>query len=245
MGWIIFPIAMLASSVLGAFLYARWHKKKEMSKRRIPRRWPLTSRPMLNSKERRAWRWLVRSFHDHHVLIKVPVTRFTMPQFKGERQHWFQILNGVYCTFTICNTEGFVVGCIDVPGAQGFSLSNQTLKHSLLSQCDFRYWILDPDSLPNADSIRATFLGDQASTEKENENRLRNESKFNETREQLKASLLRQRHNKVPEKLTDNSQEEEDFSDTKGNEPYEGQLITSWGHDSFVSPLDSRYSDLH
>jgi hypothetical protein len=244
MGWIIIAMAMLASGVLGAFFYAWWHKKNEQAKRRIPRRWPLISRPMLNSKERRVWRWLIRSFHDHHVLIKVPVTRFTMPQVKDERQHWFQILNGVYATFTICTNEGIVVGCVDVPGPLGFSLSNQTLKHSLLSQCDLRYWVVDPDSLPNTDSIRATFLGEHASTEKEEESdRLRTESEFNETREHLKASLLRQRHNKSSEKS--HRAEEQHFSETTSHDPYESQLSTSWGHDSFVSPLDSRYIDLH
>jgi len=243
MGWVYITMAMLASGVLGAFFYAWWYRKNEMSKRRIPRRWPLTSRALVNSKERHVWRWLVRSFHDHHVLIKVPVTRFTMPQVKDESQHWFQILNGVYCTFTICTNEGRVVGCVDVPSHLGFSLSNQTLKHSLLSQCDLRYWVVDPDSLPNPDSIRATFLGEHASTEKESEDRLRTESEFNETREHLKASLLRQRHNKSSDKPSHEADTR--FHETTSHDPYESQLSTSWGHDSFVSPLDSRYIDLH
>ena len=58
-GWIIAVMAMLASGALGAFLYAWWHQKNEMAKRRIPRRWPLISRSMVNSKERRVWRWLI------------------------------------------------------------------------------------------------------------------------------------------------------------------------------------------
>lgn len=49
-------------------------------------------------------------------MVKLPVTRFTMPQVREESQHWFQMLSGVYCTFTVCNVEGQVIGCVDVPG---------------------------------------------------------------------------------------------------------------------------------
>jgi hypothetical protein len=251
MGWLYIALALLASGVVGAFVQASWQRKNEMSKRLIPRRWPLLTRPLVNSKERQVWTWLVSAFHDHHVMVKVPVTRFTIPLHKDESQRWFQILSGVYCTFTISTDNGAVVGCVDVPGRLGFSLRNQTLKHSLLSQCDLRYWVVDPNSLPNADSIRATFLGEPGI---ESEDRLRTASQFNESREHLKASLLRQRHSKAPEKLrrveetrfSDTiSHDPTRFSDTISHDPYESRITTSWGNDSFVTPLDSRYADLH
>jgi hypothetical protein len=240
LGWLIVAIAMLASAAVGAFCYAWWLNKLELSKRRIPRKWPLTVRSMVNSRERRAWRWLVRAFIDHHVMVKLPVTRFTMPQVKEQGQHWFHILNGVYCTFTVCTPDGNVIGCVDVPGLHGFSLSNQTLKHTLLSQCNIRYWVVDPDNLPSPTEIRVAFLGQQAVLKEELE-RMRTEAEFNETRAHLKAALLRQRHHthsdfaKLDAALS---------ADPHSHEAYESQLSTSWQENSFVAPLDSRGAEL-
>jgi hypothetical protein len=236
----IVMIAMLASSVLGAFVYAWWRQKKELAKRRIPRKWPLAVRSMVNSRERRAWRWLVRAFLDHHVMVKIPVTRFTMPQVREQGQHWFQILSGVYCTFTVCTVDGSVIGCVDVPSHQGFSLSNQTLKHTLLSQCNIRYWVIDPDKLPSTTEIRAAFLGEQA-VRKEELDRVRTEAQFIETRDNLKAALLRNRH----VQSSDFARLEAVLSsDPHGHDAYDSQLSTSWQHNSFVAPLDSRGAEL-
>ena len=239
-GWMIVAGLMLASAGLGSFAYATYLKRKEMAKRRIPRKWPLVIRAMANSREKLVWRWLMRAFLDHHVMIKIPVTRFTMPQVKEEGQHWFQILSGVYCTFTVCTPEGNVVGCVDVPGLHGLSLSNQTLKHTLLSQCNIRYWVVDPENLPNTTSIRAAFLGEQAVI-KETLDRVRTAEEFNQTRANLKAALSRQR-NLHP---SDFARLEALLSaDPHSHEDYESQLSTSWKHDSFVAPLDSRAGEL-
>lgn len=240
-GWMIVEGLMLASAAGGWFAFAERHKRRELAKRRIPRKWPLAIRAMVNSREKLVWRWLMRAFLDHHVMVKVPVTRFTMPQVKEEGQHWFQILSGVYCTFTICTPEGNVIGCIDVPGLQGLSLSNQTLKHTLLSQCNIRYWVVDPENLPNTTSIRAAFLGEQAVI-KEALDRVRTEEEFNQTRAALKAALSRQR-NAHP---SDFARLDALFSgDPHSHEDYESQLSTGWKHDSFVAPLDSRRGELH
>jgi hypothetical protein len=239
-GWIVVVIAMLASGMLGAFAYAWWRQQQELAKRRIPRKWPLSVRALVNSRERRAWRWLIRAFIDEHVMIKLPVTRFTMPQVKEQGQHWFHILSGVYCTFTVCTPEGNVIGCVDVPGPKGFSLSNQTLKHTLLSQCNIRYWVVDPDNLPSPSEIRAAFLGEQA-VRKEELDRVRTEAQFNETRAHLKAALLRQRNHTQ----SDFARLEAALSsDPHSHEAYESQLSTSWQHNSFVAPLDSRGAEL-
>jgi len=240
-GWLIAGMAMFASSMLGALAYAWWRQKKERAQRRIPRKWPLAVRAIVNSRERHAWRWLVRAFHDHHVMIKLPVSRFTVPQIKEQGQHWFHILNGVYCTFTVCTADGSVIGCVDVPDPHGFSLSNQTLKHTLLSQCDVRYWVVDPDNLPDTTEIRAAFLGEQTVL-KEDLERVRTEVEFNETRANLKAALLRQRH----QTHSDSAKlDAAPSSDPHSHEAYYSELSTSWQQNSFVAPLDSRSAELH
>jgi len=231
---------MLASVAAGVYGHAWWQKRAEQAKRRIPRKWPLVVRPMVNSRERLAWRWLERAFMDHHIMIKSPVTRFTMPQVREEGQHWFHILSGVYCTFTVCTAEGNVIGCVDVPGPQGLSLSNQTLKHTLLTQCNIRYWVVEPENLPNVSTIRAAFLGEQAVLKEELE-RMRSETEFNQTRANLKAALIRQR-NHQPNDLA--RLEALLSADPHNHEAYESQLSTSWKQDSFVAPLDSRAGEL-
>ena len=147
--WFWIGLALLVGLAVGVLVHVWWVRRHASAKRRIPRLWPLTVRSLVNSKERRVWRWLVRAFLDHHVMVKMPVTRFTMPTQKDQGQHWFQLLSGVYCTFTICTAEGVVIGCVDVPGPLGLSLSNQTLKHTLLTQSRIGYWVVDPDHMPS------------------------------------------------------------------------------------------------
>ena len=105
-----------------------WTHRAAKARRRIPKHWPLEPRAMANSQERKVWRWLVRVFFDQHVMVKVPLTRFTLPRSKENSEHWYQLLSGVYCTFTVCGADGQVVGCVDVPGAQGISRGNMQLK---------------------------------------------------------------------------------------------------------------------
>jgi len=238
--WIIGAAALLLGAAAGVWGYAAHQRRKEQAKRRIPRKWPLAVRALVNSREKLVWRWLMRVFVDHHVLVKLPVTRFTMPQVREEGPHWFQLLSGVYCTFTVCTPEGHVIGCVDVPGPRGLSLSNQTLKHTLLTQCNIRYWVVDPENLPHTTSIRAAFLGEQAVIQ-ENLERMRSAAQFNQSRANLKAALSRQRH-----------AHPSDFgrldsvvvTDAPGHEALDSQLSTGWRHDSFVAPLDSRAGEL-
>ena len=132
-------VSFLSGLVVGALLLM-WRTKFSLrSGRRIPRQWPIKVRPFVNNREKRVWAWLAKVMFDHQILVKLPVTRFTSPTHQGEADHWYKLLNGVYCTFTICTMDGRAIGCVDVPGPRGISLSNQTLKHTLLMQCGLHY----------------------------------------------------------------------------------------------------------
>jgi hypothetical protein len=63
-----------------------------------PKRWPLSARVPANTEERKAWRWLTQSFPDHYVMIKFPVTRFTLPRKRENGMHWHELLSSVYWT---------------------------------------------------------------------------------------------------------------------------------------------------
>ena len=148
--------------MVGIFLTA-WHMRRaEQSQLRIPAKWPLVARALLTPGEAEVWQWLRSTFHDHVVMIKTPVLRFTIPM-EGERHNsreWLELLKGVYTTFTVCTMDGGVVGCVDVPGTRGLPQSNREIKEALLSDCNISYAVLRGNGLPKVAVMRAAFLGE-------------------------------------------------------------------------------------
>ncbi|MFC5520202.1 hypothetical protein [Polaromonas jejuensis] len=148
----------------GALLNAWWLRRKAREKLLIPPRWPLAARGVVTTDEHLVWHWLRDTFYDHIVMVKIPVQRFTLP-IERERgpdssERWLDLLNGVYTTFTVCNTDGKVVGCVDVPTKRGFSRANRELKETLLSDCAIAYTVVRSDRLPAGSAMRAAFLGE-------------------------------------------------------------------------------------
>ncbi|NBX21359.1 MAG: hypothetical protein EBR58_08270 [Betaproteobacteria bacterium] len=190
---------------------------------------------MVNSRERKVWLWLTKVMFDQQVLVKLPVTRFTIPSEQTEATHWYKLLNGVYCTFTVCGLDGKVIGCVDVPGPGGLSLGNQTLKHTLLEQCNVRYWVVDPDNLPHLTQIRTAFLGEHAAMVA-NDRQL--DTRFQNVREHLQAAVTRRRQSKSAEGAGSG------FTPLSSGEFQESRLASGWELNSFVSPLDSRMDKL-
>jgi hypothetical protein len=229
--WISFFIGL----VLGAAAVYLRVRAKSRARRRIPREWPLTVRPLVNSKEKRVWIWLSKVMFDQHILVKLPVTRFTTPSSQQEAPHWYKLLNGVYCTFTVCSMDGKVIGCVDVPGRSGLSLSNQTLKHSLLEQCGIRYWVVDPEHLPHLTQIRSAFLGPNAIMGSERDLL---DSRFQDVRENLQAAVTRRRSS-LGQESTPAELEARAKAQIK-----DSRLSSGWEQNSFMTPLDSRSGDL-
>lgn len=156
-------IGLIAGAVLGAALYQRWRHIKASAKMRMPGVWPLTGKVLMTSEEQEVFHWLRGVFHDHLVMVKLSVLRFTTPTSKdknGAGQRWQEMLAGVHCTFTVCTLSGVVVGCVDVPGKRGMSKSNRDLKEALLSDCRIAYTVARSFSLPKASAMRAAFLGE-------------------------------------------------------------------------------------
>ena len=156
-------VGVVLGALLGAAVYAWWLKQKSAVSLRMPRQWPLVSRPLVTNEEYRVLKWLRATFHDHLVMIKVPVLRFTVPvsaEQSDSRQRWQTLLNGVYCTYTVCTANGNVVGCVDVPGKRGLAKASRSLKESLLSDCHIAYTVVGSAGLPKATAMRAAFLGE-------------------------------------------------------------------------------------
>ena len=165
-------LSLLVGMALGALLDAWWLRRKVNVRLRPPAQWPLRKRGLVNGNEVEVWDWLRSSFHDHVVMVKVPVLRFTMlhdtrrssrnrsADAGVESERWLELLNGIYTTFAACTTDGKVVGCLDVSGKPAFTKGNRELKETLFSDCGIAYAVVSAFNLPDASSIRAAFLGE-------------------------------------------------------------------------------------
>jgi Protein of unknown function (DUF2726) len=239
---LMLPGLLALVCLFGGILGNRWwtHRTAK-ARRRIPREWPLEPRAMANSQERKVWRWLVRVFFDHHVMIKVPVTRFTLPRSKENSAHWYQLLTGVYCTFTVCGPDGQVVGCVDVPGVNGISRGNMQLKMTLLSQCGIAYCVVKPDSLPTLEEIREEFLGSHAAVPNR---RYMEDAAITAARQKLRAAVDRQRTQRVGADSVASTGAASSGFGSSSFLPSEFGTAAWQQPDSFIAPLDSRLAKL-
>ena len=237
MAFAAFLFGLLAG--LAAYYYVQQRQRREQ--RRIPPQWPLKARPLLNSTERVIWVWLERVFADQKLFVKLPVTRFTTPDQRNEANHWYKLLNGVYCSFTVCRADGRVIGCVDVHNPAMLSLSNQSLKHSLLSQCGIRYWVVDPANLPHPTQLRTAFLGEGAahlSPTDPVDPRLR------DTADSLQAAVTRRRVEHRERVLATDFDPTELPDAGPPTHLQESRVPSGWEQNSFVTPLDSRMGEL-
>ncbi len=249
--WLLIAVTTMVGMVLGALLCLYMTRRVARKRRMIPKRWPLNPRVLANSQERKVWRWLCQTFFDHHVMIKIPVIRFMLPRTKEEGLHWYKLLGGVYCTFTICRSDGRVVGCVDLLGHNGLSRSNRHLKQTLLLQCGISYWVMEPDGLPTAQEIRTEFLGEAAASANPTQ-RERDGAKIDATRQNLSAALERQRRSRnsgfaplTAEFLRKPTAEPGNTQPADSNFPMSTGFGTSWQQqNSFLTPLDSRRAEL-
>ena len=236
-------LGLTVGACAGFLLNLWWRRRTARARLRIPRHWPLVSRTVTNSQERLAWLWICRAFFDHSVMIKMPVTRFTLPKSKEQGQHWYHLLSSAYCTFTIVDALGHVVGCVDVSDPLRNAKRSRILKQSLLDQCGIGYVVIDSSQLPDAAEIRAEFLGERASQHRANS--AKNAREVNAVSEQLRASLKRQRKTRHSDMapLSEHSTGPSEFpSQLQGSDSY---ILHSWQSNSFLSPLDSRKADLN
>ena len=178
---VIVGLTLLAGITLSALL-SRWWSSRESSASdlTLPAHWPLQARMVVDNIENKVWQSLKSIFHDHMVLVKVPVLRYTKLQSapilktplgpnKEDRagrlihRQWLGRLEGVYTTFTVCTLNGRVVGCVDVPGSGKFSKSGSEMKEALLLQCGIAYAVADVLTTADAPKMRELFLGEMPS----------------------------------------------------------------------------------
>ena len=229
---------LAAVSAITLYLVQRQRGRKRSSQlRRLPQQWPLIPRPLANTAEREVWAWLRTVFPDHQVMLKIPVTRFTMPREHGAANDWFEVLSGAYCTYAICCKRGVVVGCIDLVGPRGLSRGNRQLKQTLLAQCGIGYWVVTRDMLPAAEALRADFLGTSPSDTVPPDTvppEASRQVQLDEVRNQLHQALDRNRNERHQHAMAG-------VRDTGADELNAQGYQTPWPQDdSFLASLDSR-----
>jgi len=233
----VLTLLVVILMVASGFVMALWwqdHQQRQRRKskrvRTLPRQWPLNPRRIAGTAEREVWHWLRAVFPDHRVLVKLPVTRYTVPHDPEKAREWFGVLSGVYCTFSICTDDARVIGCVDVIGKHGISRSNRQLKQTLLAQCGIGYWVIMQGSLPNPDALRADFIG---------------EAGIDSEPPPTEAQQLEQMRHQLHETL-DRSRERRHQANRPGaGAEEEGDTVAQWRQeDSFLAPVDSRRAEL-
>ena len=172
-------LSLLAGMPLGGWLWSQWLSQRKDSRKKalpLPGLWPLKGRRVCSSSEQEVWESLKVIFHDHAVMVKIPVLRFTQlrePQSLSPGNNeksgkdgqltsdqWLEMLGGLSTTFTICTMKGKVVGCVDVLERQEFGKSSRELKEALLLDCGIGYTEASAFNLPDAAVLRELFLGE-------------------------------------------------------------------------------------
>jgi len=238
-------ILVLAGALAGSAGHYWWARQARKTRRQIPRHWPLDQRRIVNSQEQKLWRWLVKTFPQHHIMIKLPITRFTIPQAGENSDNLYELLNKVYCTFTVCAPTGEVVGCVDVRGKKPLPRSNQLLKLGLLSQCEICYSIIEPDDLPDPVRLRIYFLGEDAQQEQRVAETDFAKRLLASAQVQLRAAVERQRDTRKSEPDGGVRTRGVAFELLGPGEYFDSKFVPAAPQaDSFIMPLDSRRAAL-
>jgi hypothetical protein len=222
--WLV-GFSFLALLFMGGGYWLRG--RAQNATRSIPQRWPLHARVLVNRDELRVWHWLNRTFDDHHVMLKMPVTRYTRPNASGNGRYLYELLRNTNCTFSVCAPDGHVVGCIDMPKSLEMRPSTRNLKENLLAQCGISYLVVHPQRLPSPDDMRNEILGEDASRARSLK---REEAEVEAARIHLRKTLLEQRHMRSMRK------EHSDSTFSSG--------IPSQWHDSFLIQANSLPAEL-
>lgn len=147
----IFALATL-TLVLPALTYWALQPRRKATAP-LPTDWALTSRPVFNTNERRAYRLLRETLPQHIVLSKLPLVRFCQPVNASETRYWYDLLGAAHVGFAICSANGRVLAAIDLELDRGSSRRLVEIKQSVLAACRVRYLRCPPDQLPSVDEL--------------------------------------------------------------------------------------------
>lgn len=238
-GWLLCVLALALSALVGAISCGWWLRRQARQRMVPPARWPVDPRSIVNTQERKTWGWLNHIFFDHAVIVKMPVTRFTMPESKSRDFYWYELLNSLYCSFTVVREDGQVIGCIDLPPRSPAVKRSQRKKKQLLEQCDIPYLVLDLANLPGLLDLRVRFLGKEGialPAEKHQVKAIMTASA------DLRDKLTRSRKTRPGDLF--GMQAQSSMLPSEFNSGLTPLERVTWQENSFMAPLDSRKAGL-
>lgn len=144
--------------VVGGLGYRSWMEYRIRHVKKLTELIAPKLKPLFNELDQAAWCWLEQVFPEHKILLKIPVLRF-LSGGSVDLQSLVQ-LKGLYCTFTVCSPHGRVVGCMDIVDAKTIQGSRRDLKKKLFQSFGLAYTVLEVDSLPSMQALRAAFLNE-------------------------------------------------------------------------------------
>jgi hypothetical protein len=234
--WFTGCLMLIMGLAIGVGSHVMWARQQAKARRRVPRHWSVDSRRIVNADEAAVWRFLLKTFPDHEVMVKLPFTRFTMPQGAENKVQLFEHLSKVYCTFTVSTREGKVIGCVDVGGRKQISRSNQLLKLTLLSQCDICYWAVEQNGQLRAEELRAYFLDAEGSSAEQTSRK----PELSSAQVQLREIVERQRQQRRTS-VSAHGRDRLEAPSSFGGFADSGVDSGSWQTpDSFIAPLETR-----
>ena len=235
----------ILSFVAGMLMYVWSERRLARKRRQPPTKWPLSPRAIINSDERKVWRWLELAFVDYSVMVKMPVTRFSIPNSAEQGLRWYELLSSLYCTFTVVRADGRVMGCVDLPSRSGRPSKGQRMKASMLAQCGISYFILQPGTEPTVTQIRFKFLGEIAAAMPQGTYQA---AAVQAASSSLRSSLNRGRQQRdtdsSPAPLSPSSPESILGPDSDYAGAASSGFNAQWQDNSFIMPLDSRKAAL-
>ena len=242
---VLATVGLIAAFLAGVFVAAWLAKRAARLKRQAPKQWPLSPRAIINSEERKIWRWLELAFVDYSVMVKLPVTRFSIPNSAEQGLRWYELLTSLYCTFTVVRADGRVMGCVDLPSRAGRPSKAQRMKASMLAQCGIGYLILQQGTEPTVAQIRFKFLGELASAMPQGNYQA---AAVQAASSSLRSSITRSRQirhtHSGPAPLAASSPAPLTGSDSDYAGLQSSGFNAQWQDNSFIMPLDSRKAAL-
>ena len=236
---IVFTVGLLAFGA-GAAGWASWSRHQENLRRRAPTHWPITLRVIINSEERRVWRWLELAFVEYSVMVKMPMTRFFSPNSHKQGVYWYQLLSSLYCSFTVVRADGQVMGCVDLPSQAGEKSKSRRMKASILAQCGIPYVVLKEGAQPSLAQIRAKFLGGASSMPQS----AQQAAAMHAASSNLRNSISRNRQTRHVPQSQSSHQDRASAPDSEFNSIPSSGFSAFGQEDSFIAPLDSRKAPL-
>jgi hypothetical protein len=82
--WLMALLGVAVGALAGILLYARCLAAKRRRKAADTPQMAAAARGVVTNDEYEVWKWLRSTFHDHVVMVKLPVLRFTIPLEKDK-----------------------------------------------------------------------------------------------------------------------------------------------------------------